>query len=253
MPKKYLRVSALILPHEREAYAAYRMQPKRESCAALYQALRENMATLEQAAKIPNFRRKKGQAGIAVRLYLELLDEYRDVINYVFLERCKVCVAELIKEAALFGTVSWTEAKAQAWLAQIDMRPFISPCLGKPRPDALFQDKNLVTLASIMKEDLTPAVQGVLSTTTRCGTIGLPSLFPLILTIFNKWTPSNFLRGFISGTDPLLSKQPNRKCHATHQTMRQNNIWNDLCRPDQIYGCPFFYPSTSNARWQVGK
>ena len=161
MPKKYLRVSALILPHEREAYAAYRMQPKRESCAALYQALRENMATLEQAAKIPNFRRKKGQAGIAVRLYLELLDEYRDVLNYVFLERCKVCVAELIKEAALFGTVSWTEAKAQAWLAQIDMRPFISPCLGKPRPDALFQDKNLVTLASIMKEDLTPAVQGV--------------------------------------------------------------------------------------------
>ena len=70
-------------------------------------------------------------------------------------------MAELIKEAALFGTVSWTEAKAQAWLAQIDMRPFISPCLGKPRPDALFQDKNLVTLASIMKEDLTPAVQGV--------------------------------------------------------------------------------------------
>ena len=248
MPKKYLRVSALILPHEREAYAAYRMQPKRESCAALYHALRENMATLEQAAKIPNFRRKKGQAGIAVRLYLELLDEYRDVINYVFLERCKVCVAELIKEAALFGTVSWTEAKAQAWLAQIDMRPFISPCLGKPRPDALFQDKNLVTLASIMKEDLTPAVQGVPFYYNS-----MRYLFPLILTIFNKWTPSNFLRGFISGTDPLLSKQPNRKCHATHQTMRQNNIWNDLCRPDQIYGCPFFYPSTSNARWQVGK
>ena len=49
MPKKYLRVSALILPHEREAYAAYRMQPKRESCAALYHALRENMATLERA------------------------------------------------------------------------------------------------------------------------------------------------------------------------------------------------------------
>ena len=51
MPKKYLRVSALILPHEREAYAAYRMQPKRESCAALYQALRENMATRIFAAK----------------------------------------------------------------------------------------------------------------------------------------------------------------------------------------------------------
>ena len=90
-------------------------------------------------------------------IYGEKTCAYGDAV----LERCKVCVAELIKEAALFGTVSWTEAKAQAWLAQIDMRPFISPCLGKPRPDALFQDKNLVTLASIMKEDLTPAVQGV--------------------------------------------------------------------------------------------
>ena len=59
MPKKYLRVSALILPHEREAYAAYRMQPKRESCAALYHALRENMATLEQAAKSRIFAAKK--------------------------------------------------------------------------------------------------------------------------------------------------------------------------------------------------
>lgn len=63
MPKKYLRVSALILPHEREAYAAYRMQPKRESCAALYQALRENMATLEQAAKNPEFSPQKRTSG----------------------------------------------------------------------------------------------------------------------------------------------------------------------------------------------
>lgn len=65
------------------------------------QALRENMATLEQAGENPEFSPQKRTTGIAVRLYLELLDEYRDVINYVFLERCKVCVAELIKEAAL--------------------------------------------------------------------------------------------------------------------------------------------------------
>lgn len=160
-PKKYLRVSVLILPHERDAYAGYRMQPKRASTAALYQTLRENMPTLEQAAKIPNFRRPKEYSGISVRIYLEILNDYRDVINYVFLERRKVCVAELIKEAALFGTVTWTEAKAQAWLAQIDTRPFISPCLGKPHPDTLFQSKALPTLAAIMTEDLTPAVQGL--------------------------------------------------------------------------------------------
>lgn len=158
--KKYLRVSALILPHERDAYAAYRMQPKREACAALYQTLRDNMPLLEQAAKIPNFRRKTGQAGIAVRLYLDLLEDFRDVINFVYLERHKVAVSELIKESALFGSVTWTEGQAQAWLAQIDTRPFRSPCQGKPQPDALFQGADLATLAAIITEDLTPAVQG---------------------------------------------------------------------------------------------
>lgn len=160
MPKKYLRVSALILPHERDAYAAYRMQPKREACAALYQTLRENITSLEQAAKIPNFRRPKKYTGISARLYLELLDDYRDMINFVFMERRKVCVAELIKEAALFGTVTWTEASAREWLARLDARPFISPCHGKPRPDALFQEKQFPMLAAVMKEDLAPAVHG---------------------------------------------------------------------------------------------
>lgn len=162
MPKKYLRVSARILPHERDAYAVYRMQPKREACAALYQTLRDHKPLLEDAARIPSFRRSKEfpVSCISTRLYLELLDDYRDVINFVFLERRKVCVAELIKEAALFGTVTWTEAKAREWLTRLDTRPFVSPCVGKPRPDALFNDKQLSMLEAIMKEDLTPAVQG---------------------------------------------------------------------------------------------
>lgn len=158
--KPYLRVSTLILPHERDAYAAYRMQPKKEACAALYQTLRENMPLLEQAAKVPNFRRKQGHPGIAVRLYLDFIDEYRDVIGFIFLEHYRTCIADLVKEALLFGTVTWNAAMEKTWLMQIGPRPFRSPCRGKPQPDTMFQGEDLDTLALIMEEDLAEPVHG---------------------------------------------------------------------------------------------